>query len=104
MGPGTQAILASPLQRTLIPDVGTAVDTQSSERLVIEAGQPNSGVWSQENMTAWKRGDWDCTVSAAFELTSTPEEFRLKEILQAKKGDQEIFKREQFSTIKRDLL
>ncbi len=104
MGPGTQATLASPLQHTLIPDVGTAVDTQSSERLLIEEGQPNSGVWSQENMTAWRRGEWDCTVSAAFELTSTPEEFRLKEVLRAKKGDQEIFKREQFSTIKRDLL
>jgi putative CocE/NonD family hydrolase len=104
MGPGTEANLNSPLQSTLIPEVGTVVETQSSERLVIKEGEPNSGVWTQESMTAWKRGDWNCTVRAAFELTSTPEEFRLKEVLQAKKGDQEIFKREQFSTIKRDLL
>jgi hypothetical protein len=46
----------------------------------------------------------DCTVSAAFELTSTAEEFRLTEVLRAKKGDQEIFKREQFSSIRHDLL
>ncbi len=104
MGPGTEAHLRSPLQSTAIPDVGTVVATQSSEDLSIEEGHPNSSVWTQENSTAWKRGDWDCTVSAAFELTSTREEFRLKEVLQAKKGDREIFKREQVSTIKRDLL
>ncbi len=104
MGPGTEANLTSPLKSTLIPEIGTVVETQSSERLVIKEGQPNSSAWTQENMTAWKRGDWDCTVSASFELTSTPEEFRLTEVLRAKKGDTEIFKREQFSTIKRDLL
>ena len=104
MGPGTRANLNSPLQGTLVPEVGTVVETQSEERMAIDEGLPNSCVWSQENMTAWKRGEWDCAVSAAFELSSTAEEFRLKEVLQAKKNGQEIFKREQFSTIKRDLL
>jgi len=104
MGPGTEANLNNPLQSTLIADVGTTVQTQSSERLVIKEGDPNSGIWTQENMTAWKRDEWDCTVSASFELSSTPQEFRLREVLQAKKGEQEIFKREQVSTIARDLL
>jgi uncharacterized protein len=103
-GPGTEAVLSNPLQSTVIPEVGTTVETESSERLVIKEGEPNSGSWTQENMTAWKRGDWDCTVSAAFELTSTPQEFRVREVLRAKKGDEEIFKREQLSTIKRNLL
>jgi hypothetical protein len=68
------------------------------------AGDPNSGVWKQENMTGWKRGDWNCTVAAAFELSSTPEEFHLKEVLRASRDDKEIFKREKISTIKRELL
>ncbi len=104
MGPGTEAHLRSPLQSTAIPEVGTVVATQSSEDLRIEEGHPNSSVWKQENSTSWKRGEWDCTVSAAFELTSTPAEFRLREMLQARRGDREIFKREQVSTIKRELL
>jgi hypothetical protein len=37
-------------------------------------------------------------------LTSTAEEFHLKEWVVAKKGDVEIFRRETPSTIKRDLL
>jgi hypothetical protein len=55
-------------------------------------------------MTAWKRGDWNCTVSAAFELSSTPDAFHLKEVLRAQKGDAEVFSREKVSVIKRDLL
>jgi putative CocE/NonD family hydrolase len=104
MGPGTEAHLKSPLQSTSIAEVGTVVSTQSSEDLSIREGDPNSGVWTQQNTTAWKRGDWDCTVSASFELTSTAEEFRLKEVLQARQGDREIFKRDQVSTIRRELL
>jgi len=104
MGPGSEAHLKSPLQSTSIAEVGTVVSTQSSQDLSIREGDPNSGVWTQENMTAWKRGDWDCAVTASFELTSTAEEFRLREVLQARQGDREIFKREQVSTIKRELL
>jgi uncharacterized protein len=104
MGPGTAANLVNPLQRTEFPEIGTAVETESSEHLAIEAGKPNSSVWSQRNSTRWRRGEWDCTVSAAFELTSTATDFHLRESLQAKKGDQEFFTREQVTVIKRDLI
>ena len=104
MGPGAEAHLRSAPRSTLIAEVATQVTTQSSEDLTVRPGDANSSVWRQENSTSWKRGDWDCTVSAAFELTSTAQELRLKETLEARKGDQEIFKREQFSTIERDLL
>jgi predicted acyl esterase len=94
----------SPLESQSIHDIGTVLETQSSETFIIKEGLPNSGVWTQENTSAWKRGAWNCTVSAAYELTSSTEEFRLKEVLQAKKDDEEIFLHEQISTIKRDLL
>jgi putative CocE/NonD family hydrolase len=104
MGPGTEGHLSRPLSSTVFDDIGITVQEQSSESVVIKEGDPNSGVWRQDNMTSWKRGDWNCTVSAAFELTSTAGAFHLKEVLRAKKGDEEIFKREKISTIKRELL
>jgi uncharacterized protein len=104
MGPGTEGHLARPMSTTLLADIGTTVQEQSSETLLIKEGDPNSGVWKQENMTGWKRGDWDCSVNAAFELTSTPEEFHLKEVLSAKQAGAEIFRREKASTIKRHLM
>jgi hypothetical protein len=104
MGPGTEANLINPVQRTEFPDIGTVVETQSSEHLTIEAGKPNSSVWSQRNSTRWRRGGWDCTVSAAFELTSTATEFHLRESLHAKKGEEEFFSREQVTIIERDLV
>jgi uncharacterized protein len=104
MGPGTEANLVNPLQRTEFPDIGTTVETESSEHLSIEAAKPNSSVWSQRNSTRWRRGEWDCTVSAAFELTSTATDFHLRESLHAKKDDQDFFSREQVTVIKRDLI
>jgi hypothetical protein len=93
-----------PMKPTLIEAIGTTVSEQSSETVRITEGDPNSGVWQQQNLTAWKRGEWDCTVSAEFELRSTAAEFHLKEVLRAKKGESEIFKREKISAIKRHLL
>ena len=104
MGPGTAANLVSPLQSTEFPDIGTTVETESSEHLAIEAGTPNSSSWSQHNSTRWRRGDWDCTVSAEFELTSTATHFQLREKLRAKKGDLDFFSREQVTVIERDLI
>ncbi len=104
MGPGTAANLVNPLQRTEFPDIGTTVETESGEHLAVEVGKPDSSSWSQHNSTRWRRGEWDCTVSAEFELTSTATHFHLRESLKARKGDQEIFSREQTTVIKRDLL
>jgi putative CocE/NonD family hydrolase len=104
MGPGTVGYLDNPLRSTVIADIGTTVLEQSSQSVTVKEGEANSSVWKQENMTAWKRGEWDCTVSAAFELTSTAQEFHLKEVLRAKKGEEEIFSREKISRIRRDLL
>jgi hypothetical protein len=104
IGPGTEANLVAPLQRMEFTEIGTVVETESSEHLAIQAGKANSSVWSQRNSTRWRRGEWDCTVSADFELTSTPTDFHLRESLHAQKGDQEFFSREQMTVIKRHLV
>jgi putative CocE/NonD family hydrolase len=104
MGPGTEANLVSPLLRTEFPEIGTVVETESSEHLSMGAGGANASGWSQRNSTRWRRGEWDCTVSAAFELTSTETDFNLRESLEAKRGDRIIFTREQTTVIRRDLV
>jgi hypothetical protein len=103
-GPGAQVTFDSPLESKKFDDIGTTVETQTSEKLTMEEGQPNSGFWTQTNSTAWKRGNWSCKVSASFELTSTATEFNLKELVCAMKDEREIFRRERISKIKRDLL
>jgi hypothetical protein len=64
----------------------------------------NSVAISEYRITRWRRGEWDCTVSADFELTSTRTDFHLRESLHAKKGDQEFFSCEQMTVIKRHLV
>jgi hypothetical protein len=87
----------------MIEEIGAQVRHRLRGTFAIEEGDPHSSMWTQENMTGWKRGDWNCTVSAAFELTSTEHEFHLKEILLAKRDDEEIFKREKINRIERGL-
>ena len=87
-----------------IPETGTILTNGGGEYYEIVQGQPNSGLWRQQNIAGFKRGDWDCRVTTGFELTSTPQEFHLKEYLRAHKGDTQVFEREKLSKIPRTLL
>jgi uncharacterized protein len=89
---------------TFVSAVGTSITTASSRTIEITEGEPNSCRMKLDRMNRWKRDDWDCTIQFGADLTSTAEEFHLKEWLVAKKGDAEIFRREMPSIIKRDLL
>jgi hypothetical protein len=51
-----------------------------------------------------KRGDWDTTLRSTMELTSTAEEFRIKESIHALKADKTVFERQWDHRIKRDLM
>jgi putative CocE/NonD family hydrolase len=89
---------------TFISAVGTTATVASDRTIEITEGDPNSCLMKFDHMNRWQRGDWDCTIQFGAELTSTAEEFHLREWVIAKKGDVEIFRRETPSTIKRDLL
>jgi uncharacterized protein len=89
---------------TVISAVGTTATVASDRIIEITEGDPNSCRMKFDHMNRWQRGDWDCTIQFGADLTSTAEEFHLKEWVVAKKGDVEIFRREAPSTIKRDLL
>ena len=69
----------------------------------IKAGEPNSGVWKQQRRTLLKRGTADVTMEVSCELTSTPENFHLKESLRAMEGDK-LYSIGDGILIKRDLM
>jgi predicted acyl esterase len=85
-------------------DIGTTVTEASDRTVSISEGDPNSSVWRVESSTHMKRGAWDTTVVAAAELTSTAEEFHLKESIRALEGDKIVFERAWDNTIPRDYL
>ena len=83
---------------------GTILKNGGSEYYEIVQTDPNTCLWRQQNIAGFKRGDWDCTVTSGFELTSTAEEFHLREYTRAQKGETQIFEREKVSKIKRNLI
>jgi uncharacterized protein len=74
--------------------------TEASDRTVsIAEGDPNSSMWRVQSSTHIQRGDWDTTVIAAAELSSTGDRFRLLESIKALEGGKTIFERSWDNTI-----
>ena len=90
--------------KTVVSAVGTSELDGTSRLFEIVEGQPTTCRMRMDHLNAWKRGDWNCTIRYGSETTCTADEFHLREWLIAMKGDQEIFRRETPSVIKRDLL
>lgn len=65
---------------------------------------PNSGVWTGERISRYRRGDWNCEVRVRFALRSTPTTFEVTESLHALRDGTEIFTRETTQSIARHLV
>jgi putative CocE/NonD family hydrolase len=87
-----------------LADIGTIMSGGSDWYLSIKEGDPNSSKWTLEWFSRLKRGDWDTTLRSSMELTSTAEEFRIKESIHALEGDKTVFERQWDHRIKRDLM
>jgi len=87
-----------------IADIGTVASGGSNWILTIREGDPNSSVWKLEWFSRLKRGDWDTETRSTLELTSTPDEFHLRETIRAKEGDKIVYERAWDNAIKRDLV
>jgi putative CocE/NonD family hydrolase len=94
----------SPESSYVVPDIGTTLTRGSSELNEITEGQPNSCVWKQETHGGFKRGDWDCRSTAAYEITSTAKTFTVRESVKLMKDGELFFEQETVSSIERDLL
>jgi hypothetical protein len=87
-----------------LQEIGTTLASGSDWIMSIREGDPNSCVWRMEWFQQYKRGDWDTTTRSTMELSSTAEEFHLKESLQALEGDKITFERSADNRIRRDCM
>jgi putative CocE/NonD family hydrolase len=88
-----------------VPDIGTVVTRGWTPALLeMQTGAPESCKWMGGFTTSYQRPDWNTSIHGAFELTSTAENFHLKEFVQAKEGDKIVFERHWDHSIKRDLM
>ena len=87
-----------------LADTGTTMSGGSDWIMSIREGDPNSSVWKLEWFSHLQRKGWDTTVRSTLELTSTPEEFRMKESIHALEGEKTMFERSWDNRIKRDLI
>ena len=105
IGPGHYVIHNdSEISIRKIAATGAELARGSWETSEIREGDPKSCRWAQRTHVAWKRGDWDCTVEASYELSATETAFVLSESLIAKKGDKIVFERANHDRIDRDLI
>lgn len=87
-----------------LADIGTTVSGGSDWFLSIQEGDPNSSVWQLRWFSKISRGDWDTTTESSLELSSTAEEFRLKESMTAWEGEKVVFEKSWDHRIPRDLI
>lgn len=88
----------------IVQATGAALGRGRWEVSELREDDPNSGVWTHRALSSWNRGDWDCTVEATCELTSTEDEFQISEGLTASLAGDVIFQRSASARIKRDLV
>jgi putative CocE/NonD family hydrolase len=87
-----------------LKDIGTTVSGGSDWFLSIQEGDPNSSVWQLRWFSKIGRGEWDTTTESTLELSSTTEEFRIKESIKAWEGEKVVFEKAWDQTLKRDLM
>jgi putative CocE/NonD family hydrolase len=87
-----------------LAEIGTTISGGSDWFLSIQEGDPNSSVWQLRWFSKLSRGSWDTTTESTLELSSTADEFRLKESITAWEGEKIVFEKTWDHQIKRDLL
>jgi len=87
-----------------LADIGTVVSSGSDWYMSITEGDPNSSLWRLEWFDNRERETWRTSTRSTLELTSTAEEFRIKESIRAMQGDEVVFERSWDNRIKRDLM
>jgi uncharacterized protein len=85
-------------------DIGTTLSGGSDWFLSIQEGDPNSSVWQLRWFSKLSRGSWDTATESTLELSSTADEFRLKESITAWEGEKVVFEKAWDHQIKRDLM
>ncbi len=70
----------------------------------ISAGAPNSGIWSGNRVSRYRRGAWNCELHISFAVRSTASTFEVSESITALNNGVEIFARSSKRSLKRQLV
>ena len=70
----------------------------------IDAGAPNSGSWSGNHVSRYRRADWNCEIHTNFEIRSTAATFDVTESISAFRDGVRIFERTARKSVPRHLI
>lgn len=102
---GRLAVTGTWPDKTRVCANGTQVSGYGPNTIArITAGDPNSGVWSGERVSRYRREDWNCELRIAFEVRSTSGMFEVAETIKAFSNGTPVFSRESERSIKRRLV
>ena len=94
-----------PPSRTEIAETGTTLERSGPNvQLQMRPGEPNTCLWRASQTSSYARGDWDCRIASEVEVTSSATTFEVREVVEARRGARIVFRREDTTTIPRDLM
>jgi predicted acyl esterase len=89
----------------VVPDIGTVINRGwTPATFEIRTGDPNSCRWTGGFETRFHRDSWNVAIRGGFELTSSVDNFFIKEFVQATESDKIVFERHWEHAIRRDLM
>jgi hypothetical protein len=104
---GTRAAfteVAPPAAATL-RDIATTIEHDGPEiECLVNGANPAACHWRARQSVRYRRAGWDCTVESEVELASDATHFHVVETLVARRGETEVFRREDANAIPRDLM
>jgi hypothetical protein len=95
---------AVPRSTRQVPGADIELTSRREEMCEMIAGDPLSSQWRQRVYSAWRRGDWHCSVEASYELACDADAFRLRESLHAIANGEDVIKVANETRIPRDYL
>ncbi len=97
-------VMAAPAEPYLISDANIELSSSREETCEMIADDPLSSRWRQTVRSSWRRGDWNCSIEASYELACDASAFRLRESLRAFANGEDVITVANETRIPRDFL
>ena len=94
-----------PQSRTDIAETGTSLQRSGPNvDLQMRPGEPETCRWRASQTSSYARGDWDCRIACEVEVTASATTFEVRELVEARRGERVVFRREDITSVPRDLM
>ncbi|HXQ14072.1 MAG TPA: CocE/NonD family hydrolase [Caulobacteraceae bacterium] len=94
-----------PPSRTEIAETGATLQRSGPNvELRVRPGEPESCRWRASQTSSYARGDWDCRIAVEVEVTASATTFEVRELVEARRGERVVFRREDVASVPRDLM